>query len=87
MYFSTKIDNRNDYGRETSAEEYELADGLLENKTIWNILKVEGVVMTRYLPFLAWMHTSQGCKMAVFDRELAWSKPKRATLITKPGKF
>ena len=32
MYFSTKIDNRNDYGRETSAEEYELADGLFEQQ-------------------------------------------------------
>ena len=46
MYFSTKIGNRNDYGHETSAEEYELVDGLLENKTIQNLLKAEGVVMT-----------------------------------------
>ena len=46
MYFSTKIDNKNDYGRETSAEECELVDGLLENKTIQNLLKAEGVVTT-----------------------------------------
>ena len=39
-------DNRNDYDRETSAEEYELVDGALENRTIPNLQKAEGVVMT-----------------------------------------
>ena len=34
--------NKNEYGREPSAEEYELVDGLLENKTIQNLLKAEG---------------------------------------------
>ena len=43
MYFSTKIDNRNDYGHETSAEEYELVD-LLKNKTVQAL---EGGVATK----------------------------------------